>query len=241
MATNDWRLVKIPTTIWEASKIVTYQALKFILRTQITPLQGPTYMILKNRLICHKILGIMARFGYEWSTTYESHLWINPTNLHIWPGTPRTGCLHNWVAPCKPAPNDYFVAIFQVAPNRLKFGMSTLFVLKGAIFSRMQKIWKKLCQIHPPPPPALPLCSSRNNVEFRSLRAKTLCMCLLRYWREIEGGGGGGGGGWWTFKNVFEALPPCLWKKNTGTFFNTKRVDMPNFSWFGATWKIAKK
>ena len=91
----------------------------------------------------------------------------------------------------------------------------------------------------PPPPPPLPLCSSPNNVKFRSLRAKTLCMCLLRYWREIEGGGGG-----WTFKNVFEALLSNLatcGKKNTGTFLNTKRVDMPNFSWFGATWKIATK
>ena len=50
---------------------------------------------------------------------------------------------------------------------------------------------------------------------------------------------GGGGGG--TFKNVFEALLPRLWKKNTGTFFNTKRVDMPNFSRFGEIWKIATK
>ena len=84
-----------------------------------------------------------------------------------------------------------------------------------------------------------------NNVEFRSLRAKTLCMCLLHYWREIEGGGGGWckkvGGVGWTFKNVFEALLPHLWKKKPGTFFNTKRVDMPNFSRFGATWKIATK
>ena len=32
-----------------------------------------------------------------------------------------------------------------------------------------------------------------------------------------------------------------LEKTNTGTFFNTKRVDMPNFSRFWATWKIATK
>ena len=45
-----------------------------------------------------------------------------------------------------------------------------------------------------------------------------------------EGGRGGGrlgeedrGGGEWTFKNVFEALFPCLWKKETqGHFFTEK-------------------
>ena len=37
------------------------------------------------------------------------------------------------MAPCKPAPNDYFVAIFQVAPNRLKFGMCTLFIWPSKI------------------------------------------------------------------------------------------------------------
>ena len=72
--------------------------------------------------------------------------------------------------------------------------MSTLFVLKNVpvvFFYKNAETWTKLCQIQPPPLP-LPLCSSPNNVEFRSLRAKTLCMCLLRCWREIEGGGGGG-------------------------------------------------
>ena len=55
-------------------------------------------------------------------------------------------------------------------------------------FQECRNIWTKLCQIQPHPPP-LPLCPSPNkNVESRSLRAKTPCMCLLRYWREIEGG-----------------------------------------------------
>ena len=36
-------------------------------------------------------------------------------------------------------PSDYFVAIFQVAPNRLKFGMSTLFVLKNEHFSESRR------------------------------------------------------------------------------------------------------
>ena len=46
----------------------------------------------------------------------------------------------------------------------------------GFFFQECKNIWTKLCQIQPP----LPLCRSPNNVEFRSLRAKTLCMCLLR-------------------------------------------------------------
>ena len=41
--------------------------------------------------------------------------------------------------------------------------------------------------------------------------------------------------------NVFEALFSRLLEKDTGTFFNTKRVGMPNFSGFQATWKIATK
>ena len=95
------------------------------------------------------------------------------------------------MAPCKSAPNDYFVAIFQVSPNRLKFGMSTLCVLKnvpvGFYFKNAETSGQNCVKFNPPP---LPLCPSPNNVEFRSLRAKTLCMCLLRYCREIEGGGG---------------------------------------------------
>ena len=90
---------------------------------------------------------------------------------------------------------------------------------------------------NPPPPP--PLCPSPNNVEFRSLRTKTLCMCLLHY---LEGDWGGGGcekgrGG----ELSRMCLKPCFLacgKKTQGHFFNTKKVDMPNF-W--ATWKIATK
>ena len=69
---------------------------------------------------------------------------------------------HNiiWRAPCKPAPNDYFVAIFQVAQ---KFGMSTFFVLKKCpcvFFPQARKQGFKhilessppLPFSHPPPP-----------------------------------------------------------------------------------------
>ena len=83
----------------------------------------------------------------------------------------------NWVAPCKPAQYAYFIAIFQVAQNRLKVGMSTLFVLKNVllfvIFFSAEK--------------CLSLCPSPNNVGFQSLRAKTLCVCLLRHWRKTQG------------------------------------------------------
>ena len=36
---------------------------------------------------------------------------------------------------------------------------------------------------------------------------------------------------WWTFKNVFEALFPRLWKKNPGTFFSQKRSRHAKFQW----------
>ena len=114
---------------------------------------------------------------------------------------------HKWVAPCKPAPNDYFVAIFQVAPNRLKFGMSTLFVLKNVPVG-----FFSLCQINPPPP----LYSSPNNVEFRSLRAKTLSFTLL------EGDWGGGckkvGGGELSRMCLKSCFPACGKKKDRNIF-----------------------
>ena len=111
----------------------------------------------------------------------------------------------NWVAPCKPAPSDYFVAIFQVAQN---------------FFSRMQKNMDK---IEPPPsplPPSLSISKQRRISIFEGQNTVHVSYTLL------EGDWGGGG---WTFKNVFEALLPCSWKKNTGTLFNT------------TTWKIATK
>ena len=96
----------------------------------------------------------------------------------------------NWVAPCKPAPSDYFVAIFQVAPNRLKFGMSTLFVLKNVpvfFIKNADKICGKNCVKFntPPPSPPPPSPSVSKQCRISIFEAKTLCMCLLRYWREI--------------------------------------------------------
>ena len=55
----------------------------------------------------------------------------------------------------------------------------------------------------------------------------------------IRGRGGGGGG-----RRAGVDFQECVWslvsplvEKNTGTFFDTKRVSMPNFSGFLATWK----
>ena len=145
----------------------------------------------------------------------------------------------NWMAPKKLAPSDKFVVIFQVAQNPLKFAMSILFVLKNVrvFLSRRQRNMDKIAWKSNPPPPSL--CPSPNNVGFRSLRAKH-CLCVVYYWR---GGGGDarlGVGVWWTFKNMFEALFPCLWEIRTWTktFFHRKRVGMANFSGFWATWKI---
>ena len=127
----------------------------------------------------------------------------------------------NWKGPCKPAPSNNFVAIFQVAQNALKFAMSTLFCVKKCpcVFSRKAEMDKI---VRTP----LPLSLSPNNVGFWSLRAKTLCVCVLCYWRgEMD----------------FHERVWRLVEINTGTFFHRKRVGMANFGGFWATWKIATK
>ena len=104
----------------------------------------------------------------------------------------------NWRAPCKAAPSDYFLAIFQVAPNRLKFGMSTLFVLKNVpvFFStsgeaRLQThSWKFTpCPSRtPPPPPQSPSNSVKDTCTvFWPSKIEILC-CLET---DREGGGEG--------------------------------------------------
>ena len=92
----------------------------------------------------------------------------------------------NWVAPCMPAQCDSFVPIFQVEI----WHVYSFCVKKYPCISLQEcrKIWTKLRE-NPSPPS---LCPSPNNVGFWSLRAKTLCMCFLRYWREVGGGGGSG-------------------------------------------------
>ena len=117
----------------------------------------------------------------------------------------------NWRAPCKPAPNDYFVSIFQVAPNRLKFGMSTLCVLKnvpvGFFFKNAETSGQNCVKFPPPPPPSLSISKQRRISIFEGQNTVHVSFTLL------VGDWGGGGGGGATFKNVFEALLPRLWKK----------------------------
>ena len=71
--------------------------------------------------------------------------------------------LYDWVALCQPAPSDYFVAIFQVAQNQLKFGMSTPFVLKNVpvgFFKNAEKYGQNCINFKLPPPPPPPLAPS---------------------------------------------------------------------------------
>ena len=138
----------------------------------------------------------------------------------------------NWVAPCKPARCDCFVAIFQVAQSRLKFGMTTLFVLKNDpvfFFSRMQKKMDEIAWNSTPTPS---LCVRLQTTYDFILESQN----TVRVFYAIGGERGK------TFKNVYEALFPRLWKKKKqGQFYHRKGVGMPNLSGFWATWKIATK
>ena len=139
----------------------------------------------------------------------------------------------NWRALCKPAPSDYFTAIFQVALNRLKFGMSTLFVLKNVpvffFHERGSKASNTFLKVHPPPLPSISNCVKDTCKVFWSSKIEIL-HCLET---DREGG-------------VFEfdailSIFFCILEKKKRRFFNTKGVEMPNFSRFWATWKIATK
>ena len=151
----------------------------------------------------------------------------------------------NWRAPCKPAPNDYFVAIYQVPPNRLKFGMPTLFVLKNVpvfFFPQAGKQgFKHILESSPPPPlSCTPPPPPSISLQYRKRHMHSVLALKDRnstLFGDEQRGGGGGGWIWHNFVHMFLHS----WKKTTGTFFNTKRVDMPNFSRFGATWKITMK
>ena len=48
-------------------------------------------------------------------------------------------------------------------------------------FKNAEKYGQNCVEIPPPPPPSLFL--SPNNLGFQSLRAKSLCVCVFRYWR----------------------------------------------------------
>ena len=122
---------------------------------------------------------------------------------------------NNWVAPCKPAPNDYFVAILQVAPNQLKFGMSTLFVLKYVpvvFFFKNAETYGQNC-VKFNPPPSLFVSKQRRISIFEGQNTVHVSFTLL----EGDWGGGGvreGRGG----VNFQE----CVWRKTQENFLTQK-------------------
>ena len=76
-------------------------------------------------------------------------------------------------------------------------------------FKNAERYGQNCVKFNPPPPPLL--CPSPNNVGFRSLRVKTLCVCLLRYWR---------GGG--LSKRVWSLVSLLVEQKIQGHFFTEK-------------------
>ena len=101
--------------------------------------------------------------------------------------------------------------------------------LKGSV--QASPMWL-FCSDFPPPPPP-PTNSVKGTCTVFWFSSIEILHCLETD-REREGGGG------WIWRN-FAHIFLHSWKKNTGTFFSTKRVDMPNFSRFWATSKIATK
>ena len=147
------------------------------------------------------------------------------------------------MAPCKPALCDYFIAIFQLDQNRLKFGMSTHFVLKNVpvfFFKNAEKYGQnsdKIASNSTPPPPHL-LCPSQRRISILESQNTVRVPFMLLVGGGWCGGGEGCGGavrggrcggavrggryGGWTLKNVFEPLFSRLWKKMQGHFFTEK-------------------
>ena len=99
---------------------------------------------------------------------------------------------------------------------------STLFVLKKvpvvSFFKNAEEYGQNCMKLMPP----LPLSISKQHRISILESQKTLCMCLLRYWREVGVARSAREGGW-TFKNVFEALFPPLVEKETQGHFSQKR------------------
>ena len=130
------KVITIVPTWWKISNF--WQA-----KIRITGFQ----VVMQQLFILHSIFQILMTCGSKGQHICES--WFIQRSKWRW---------MNWRAPCKPALNDYFVAIFQVAPNRLKFGMSTLFVLKTVpvffFHKRGSKASNTFLKVQPPPPPS---------------------------------------------------------------------------------------
>ena len=126
-----------------------------------------------------------------------------------------------WRAPWKGGVSTYLIAIFHAYSFCVKKCPCVFF------FQESRKIWTKLHETLPPPPPPrpLPLCPSPNIVGFRSLRTKTLYVCVLRHW-PLEGVGKraevGGGGGVDFQERVWSLVSPLVKKGTQGHFLTQK-------------------
>ena len=146
---------------------------------------------------------------------------------------------NNQRGPKKPAPSDKFIAIFQVAQNPLKFAMQTLILWQNVpFFFTSGETRLQTRSTSPSSPPYLtPPPPSSNGVHHTcTMHSVWLSRIEILHGLEMDRGGRGG----WIFCAILSIFFCLKWKTiHTGTFFNTKRVNMANFSGFSATWKIA--
>ena len=158
---------------------------------------------------------------------------IDDDNTHL-------GISNNWRASSKKGVCTYFVSDLQFARNPL----ADPFCVKKCPCFFHKRANKKHVGENPPsssPPTPPPIASSTHAQCFGSQGSKSYVF-WIRTEKEEGGGGGGGGGGFGG--RVFRAILcifSCLLEKKTRTFFNTKRVGMPNLIVFRANWKIAAK
>ena len=191
------------------------------------------------------VVWVTPKWGALWQETVKDFKWATDRpvlrRLNIILEVVIMWQLSGSVQAC-PTVCDYFVAIFEVAQNRLKFGMSTLFVLENVpvvFFSRMQKNMDKIVSTTPhPPPPSLSISEQCRISILESQNTVRVSFYAIGGGRDARRGGGGGGLSRACLK---PKLFPHLWKKFAGTVFHRKGVSMPNFSGFWATWKIATK
>ena len=125
------------------------------------------------------------------------------------------------MALCKPALNDYFVAIFQISRNRLKFGISTLCVLKNVpvvlFFKNAETSGRDCVKFNPPPP--LSVSKQRRISIFEGQNNVHVSFTLL----EGDWGGGGGGGGELSRMCLKPCFPACG-KKTQGHCLTQKEL-----------------
>ena len=133
----------------------------------------------------------------------------------------------NWRPLCKEGECTDFVTISQVAQNLLKFAIPTLFVWQNVFVFFSSNWWRSMDK-----PLSLSLCL-QTMWDFDPWKTKTVCVCLTPF-PPLEGGSV-------LSWKCFKLCLPTYGKESMGTVFHMRRVSMPNFSGFWATWKIAMK